>query len=194
MSFTNQMSPESHQIILLNQPFQLKLNAKHVLSRYMRHQPEYGPFQTALAVVLSETTRDEPLLLTLNHDEHTLHFHSLASSSARQIWVVPNGNYAVGVGEPPAGGKFEEFDVTEDGRLTFNGEERWGYCPIPDTRALALYWFGDESVAVPKGCVERIQLTREDYDFPSIEEDDELPQRRLKAREERATRSAAVRK
>src|ERR1700738_1148195 len=77
-------------------PFQLKLNSKYALSRYMRHQPEFGPFKDALAIVTSETSQDEPLLLTLNFNDHSLRFHSLASSSAQQISIVPHGNYPVG--------------------------------------------------------------------------------------------------
>jgi hypothetical protein len=164
------------------QPFQLQLNSKHVLSRYMRHQPEYGPFQNALAVVLEETLRDEPLLLTLNPDDRTLKFHSLAAAAPQPLWIIPNGNHAVGVGKPPADGDYEEFGITEDGRLTFGGRERWGYCQIPDTRALALYWFGDDTAVIPERCVRHVQLMRGDYNFPSIEEEDQIAARRVKRR------------
>jgi hypothetical protein len=148
----------------------------------MRHQPEYGPFQNALAVVLEETLRDEPLLLTLNPDDRTLKFHSLAAAAPQPLWIIPNGNHAVGVGKPPADGDYEEFGITEDGRLTFGGRERWGYCQIPDTRALALYWFGDDTAVIPERCVRHVQLMRGDYNFPSIEEEDQIAARRVKRR------------
>ena len=166
-------------------PFQIKLNSKYLLSRYLRHQPEYGPFYNAVAVVFQETPRDEPLLLTIDSNEKTLRFHSLSSTkltSAQQIWVIPNGNYAVGVGEPPAGASRTEFEINDIGHLTFDGEEKWGYCVMPETRAVALYWFGDESIPIPKGCVSNVVLTRADYDFPIIEEEEVPLKRRVKRR------------
>jgi hypothetical protein len=192
LSFQNQEpsfpQTPSQTSLSTSHPFQIKLNSKYVLSRYLRRQPEYGPFAHALAVVFSETIKDEPLLLTTDSDQHTLRFHSLSSSSsssAQQIWIVANGNYAVGVGEPPAGASRAEFHISDEGRLTFNGQEKWGYCHIPETRGVALYWFGDDSIPVPKGCVADVILTRADYDFPTIEELDqqfEQAKRRVKRR------------
>jgi hypothetical protein len=177
---------ESHAETLNSNPFQLRLNSKYVLSRYLRHQPEYGPFHNALAVVFQETPRDEPLLLTLDASKKTLRFHSLVAttkSDAQQLWVISNGNYAVGVGEAPDGASQSEFEINEEGHLTFNGEEKWGYCHITETRAIALYWFGDENVPIPKGCVSDVILTRADYDFPAIDEPEETPmKRRVKRR------------
>jgi hypothetical protein len=181
LSASNREPSSSQQSRLLlssspSHPFQIKLNSKYVLSRYLRRQPEYGPFSHALAVVFSETIKDEPLLLTTDSVDHTLRFHSLSSTSsasAHQIWIVANGNYAVGVGEPPVGASHSEFHISDDGRLTFNGQERWGYCHIPEARGVALYWFGDDSIPLPKGCVGDVILTRADYDFPSIEEEDQ---------------------
>jgi hypothetical protein len=183
-SFQTQLQPQQ-QGIAPSHPFQIKLNNNYVLSRYLRRQPEYGPFHNALAVVFSETIKDEPLLLTTDSIEHTMRFHSLSSisrSSAQQIWIIPNGNYAVGVGHTPEGASNHDFEITEDGRLTFNGEEKWGYCHIPETRGVALYWFGDDSIPVPKGCVSDVKLTRADYDFPAIEEQDQPVRRRVKRR------------
>lgn len=183
-SFQTQ-TQQQQQVITQSHPFQIKLNNKYVLSRYLRHQPEYGPFHNALAVVFSETIKDEPLLLTTDNIEHTMRFHSLSSTSqslAQELWIIPNGNYAAGVGEAPAGASKHDFVITEDGRLTFNGEEKWGYCHIPETRGVALYWFGDETIPVPKGCVSDVKLTRADYDFPAIEEQDQPLKRRVKRR------------
>ena len=183
-AFQTQMQPQQ-QILTQSHPFQIKLNNKYLLSRYLRRQPEYGTFHNALAVVFSETIKDEPLLLTTDTIEHTMRFHSLSSlaqSSSQEIWVIPNGNYAVGVGEAPIGASNHDFVVTEDGRLTFNGEEKWGYCRIPETRGVALYWFGDDSIPVPKGCVSDVILTRADYDFPALEEQDQVLKRRVKRR------------
>ena len=174
LSFTNQGSSiESQSQILNTNPFQIKLNSRHLLSRYLRHQPEYGPFHNALAVVFQETPRDEPLLLTI--DSHkTMRFHSLAAtttSDAQQLWIIPTGNYAVGVGEAPDAARRAEFEINDDGHLIFNGEEKWGYCRMPETRGIALYWFGDDSIPIPKGCVANVTLIRADYNFPEMEED-----------------------
>lgn len=183
-AFQTQLQAQQ-KIFTQSHPFQIKLNNKYVLSRYLRRQPEYGPFHTAQAVVFSETIKDEPLLLTTDTIEHTMRFHSLSyisQSSAQQIWIIPNGNYAVGVGEAPAGASNQDYVITDDGRLTFNGEEKWGYCHIPETRGVALYWFGDDTIPVPKGCVSDVKLTRADYDFPAIEEHDQPLKRRIKRR------------
>ena len=184
LSFTNQDHLSQYQTLSNSHPFQIKHNSKHILSRYLRHQPEYGPFHNALAVVFQETPLDEPLLLTLDPFKKTLRFHSLAAtrtSEAQQLWIIPHGNYAVGVGEPPAGASPSGFEIDKKGHLTFNGEENWGYCRIPETRGVALYWFGDEDIPIPKGCVSDVILTRADYDFPMIEEG-EPTKRRVKRR------------
>src|SRR5579859_267623 len=184
VSFQMQWQPPQ-QLLTQSHPFQIKLNNQYVLSRYLRRQPEYGPLHNALAVVFSETIKDEPLLLTTYSVKHTMRFHSLSStsqSSAQDIWIVPNGNYAVGVGDAPTGASNHDFLITEDGRLTFNGEEKWGYCHIPETRGIALYWFGDDSMPVPRGCISDVKLTRADYDFPAIEEQDKPLKRRVKRR------------
>jgi len=154
--------------------FQVQLNSMHTLARYLRRQPQYRPFHRALAVVFEEKERHEPLLLTIDPNKRTLQFHSessASSSSAQQIWVIPGGNHAVGVGEPSAGASLSPFEISPEGRLTFNGEEKWGYCWIPETRAVALYWFGDHSRSIPSGCFSPVQLTRIDYEFPIIEEE-----------------------
>src|SRR5438270_13269355 len=79
-SFQTQLQPPQ-QLLTQSHPFQIKLNNQYVLSRYLRRQPEYGPFHNALAVVFSETIKDEPVLLTMDTVEHTMRFHSLSSIS-----------------------------------------------------------------------------------------------------------------
>jgi hypothetical protein len=165
-------------------PFQIKLNDQFTLARYLRHQPENGQFQNALAVVFEETIKDEPLLLTHDPVYHTVQFHSIvsSSSSSKKLWVIPDGNYAVGVGDAPPGATSAGFRIESDGRLTFNREERWGYCFIPETRGVALYWFGDDTATIPKGCVSDVQLARADYQFPMIEERGQVMMRWAKRR------------
>src|SRR5579859_6962892 len=63
-TLTGHGSPQ--QVMSQPQPFQLRLNDKYLVSRYLRHQPEYGASHNALTVVFSETEEDEPLLFTIH--------------------------------------------------------------------------------------------------------------------------------
>src|SRR5271169_6339855 len=126
LGFNTKQDLSSNSVMIIHSkapPFQIRINSERTLARYLRHRGE-GATRDVLVVVFEETSRDEPLLLTLDADEHTLRFHSVASthsSAAQQIWIAPNENSVIRVGDLSDGASYAPFDLTSDGRLTFNG-------------------------------------------------------------------------